>query len=728
MGRIQKLKILRAKLASLGYLSEGFSVFLVLAVTLLGGSWLLGGFSRTLNSPWSASGEPLNLYMQLVGLKESASTQLINGVGWPYQLDATSLNTSDWLSQGIFWVLLQFFEPFEALNFYLLLSFALIGVLTHIAFRVIGFSKTLSVLSGLILTFTPWHLQRAFTEPTQALYIAVPLFIIFIAFYLKWQITTEKRFYFYALISILLISLSTKDYWIFTLIFLTLFMIYRFIAYPNYQFRIILGTIILIFITPSSILISTLYQKGAQLYPVLAQDLNRNLQQSEAFSGSFTSLLLPSPLSGIPFMANIRNSYENLVGAVNIESYPWNSLILILAFIFSILVFLTTAFYRGKSDFVQKLDRDNLNNFLIRSFGLMFVVGLFFYWNTGLGSTFNFFLTDSIQAWGKLYIFLAYFALIITLLVLKQLEFFKEKSKNFRSIALSLVVVILLVDQAINPYPVNADAADRYQKAQSYTAALNQELEPNCPILQIPVYPYPEAGYNLYQFQDYEHFWLPLVDSSRPYSYGANKANQQFLWQNNLNSEDLEKLSLQAAAVGYCAISVDLSAYESRVEEGNRWIEALGAPVAVSSDARWAAWKVADQYTKNQVRELVALNWFGNFAAGEVQEEIQIDFYDQTFALYALNPTQDSVDGTISLKGLSGSCTPSQSVTITDTSTGEVLVQAQLNKELKEITFPVILEPREQKRFEFRASSRTCTVEWWSDTKVAFREQKFSLN
>jgi hypothetical protein len=186
-------------------------------------------------------------------------------------------------------------------------------------------------------------------------------------------------------------------------------------------------------------------------------------------------------------------------------------------------------------------------------------------------------------------------------------------------------------------------------------------------------------------------------------------------------------LLLQAAAAGYCVVVVDLAAFESRVETGNQWIKAVGAPLAVSSAARYAAWEVENQYTKNQLRELTALSWSGSFAAGEVDESVQIDFYETKFSLFALNPTQEDLVGEISLQARSGNCSPAQNLKVLDSATSQVLVDQNLVKELSEVKFEFTLAPREQKEFEFELSSRYCTVEWWSDAKASFREQTFNV-
>lgn len=691
------------------------------------GSWVLGTFSRTFNEPWVLRGDVISLYVQLFGLQKNSSAQIIPGYGWPFLMDITSFLTTDWLSQGLYRSLLFYLEPFAAVHAYLILSFGLIALATYVAWRSFGFSMPVSAISALALSLAPWHLQRALVHPSYALYISVPLFLIFVSFYLRWQNHGKRTTYFGLLFILFLISISAEYYWVFTLLFLIIFIFYANIFKKIFNNKIIFQNFFLIIIIPLSGLISLMYQRQISIYPNLGNTVERNFAQVETYSGSFMSILLPSPLTAIPFLDRLRLNFESTSLYVNNENHPWSSIFIIFSILFVFALLAILAFSNKDSKLGTFFHKNTVENFQIKLFVLLFFVGLFFYWTTGFGSLFGFFISDWMRSWGRMYIFIAYFAVAAMMLALKHLGIFSKLNRNIKVAALISTLALIFTDQAINQVPAQADAKSNYVEAQSFSLALSDFIKPGCPILQIPVFPFPEAGYNLNDFADYDHFWLSLADNSRPYSYGANKAHQQFLWQKNLNQEDPQKLALQAAAIGYCAIVVDLSAFESRVDEGNRWIKALGAPLAVSESARWAAWPSAESYSSNQLRELIALNWFGEFAAGEVQEEIQIDFYDENFELYALNPTTENIVGEISFKAISGTCTPSQSVKIIDSTNGEVLLNSEVNKDPKLLTFEFELAPREQKRISFELSSKICTVEWWSDTKVAFREQEFRL-
>jgi len=690
--------------------------------------WVLGVRIGQISRPWSESGEILNYYIKAQSLSESGSTQQIARLGWPFLSDGAKDFSSNWLVEGIWRILLLFNDPILTVNLFLLATFSIIALITYFTWRVLGFSQQISAIAAFALSFLPWHLQKMFSDPDFVFYIAAPLLVLTFVSFVKWQIESKAKYLITAFASIFIISITYKDFWIFSLIFLIAFYIYSFTTAVKIDFKRIFGFFTLILLIPISIFISFIYQKSIQNYPMVSSVTNQDSTPLEISSGSFSSLIAPSPLSGIPFFSSIRRSFDNLVSFNGSSTLSWNSAIGALMIIIALWVIFSLAF-GSKGSLVNKtFIASNLNTYLAKLFLLLFLVGLGFYWTTGLGTIFGFTFSSSITAWERIYIFMIYFAFASVMLFAKQAGPYLIRKKQIKTGALLLTLVVIFLDQILNPYPTNVAAAEaKYLEAKEFSSILNTKIPENCAILQIPVLPYPAKELPINDFQAYDHLWLALADLDSNFSYGAHLQTQQFSWQKNLNESDPTKLLLQAAAVGYCVVVVDLAAFESRVETGNQWIKAVGAPLAVSSAARYAAWEVENQYTKNQLRELTALSWSGSFAAGEVDESIQIDFYDTTFSLFALNPTQEDLVGEISLQARSGNCSPAQNLKVLDSANSQVLVDQNLVKELSEVKFEFTLAPREQKEFEFELSSKYCTVEWWSEAKASFREQTFNV-
>ena len=313
-------------------------------------------------------------------------------------------------------------------------------------------------------------------------------------------------------------------------------------------------------------------------------------------------------------------------------------------------------------------------------------------------------------------------------MVIKNSNIWKNFSLTTKQILISLVLVIALFDQGLRTLPNGlTNAVELQSEIQDFSNQMNKSLDTNCPVLQLPIMKFPESG-SIGAISDYDHFWLYLTDSQRKFSYGAVKGTQQANWQDRIETKTVKKIASQAAAVGYCAVVVDFRGYESTVDTGNAWIKAAGKPIAVSKTTRLAAFKIDPKLTNKYAQEsLVTLTWKGNADAGVVQSGKQIDFYDNKFYLYALNPNKEAVKGLISFGVRGGKCTPSQSIEVKDTSTGEIVSTLKVDQFVKNVKFDLKLDSLEQKKFELTVTSKECTVEWYSDAKISIRNERFSL-
>jgi hypothetical protein len=469
--------------------------------------------------------------------------------------------------------------------------------------------------------------------------------------------------------------------------------------------------------------------KKQSLYEVMSSPVERVYGFVEMYSGSFIALLIPNPYSLIPYLAEIRQNFDEVSNLSKTESGPWNSLIGVFVILFCLVLFISLATSSFKpAIWIGDSEKDKSQTLLIQTLLLSFIVSLLFYWNTGLGSVFSFFITDWIRSWGRFYIFLIYFAFVIAALVIKNSNIWKNFSLSTKQILISLVLVIALFDQGLKTLPNGlTNAVELQSEMQDFSNQMNKSLDTNCPVLQLPIMKFPESG-SIGAISDYDHFWLYLTDSQRKYSYGAVKGTQQANWQDRIETKTVKKIAAQAAAVGYCAVVVDFRGYESTVDTGNAWIRAAGKPIAVSKATRLAAFKIDPKLTNKYAQEsLVTLTWKGNADAGVVQSGKQIDFYDNKFYLYALNPNKEAVKGLISFGVRGGKCTPSQSIEVKDTSTGEIVSTLKVDQFVKNVKFDLKLDSLEQKKFELTVTSKECTVEWYSGAKISIRNERFSL-
>ena len=687
--------------------------------------YLLNISPFNLNKPWVTSGDHIWVYTVVENIKNSGSITNFSHFGWPFFGDFTSWSGFSPFEYFYFYFTSLFLNSYTIVNFYVIIGFILVSTFTFLMFQKLKFSLTSSFIFTLILTLLPWHFQRALWHVSYANYFIIPLFVILLH-ELIYKIYSKKYIIKITLI-LLLISTSLPYYWAFVEIILFFIIIFQYID-QKINLKKISWDIYLLSIIPIVQFFQVLILKGNQIYPVLDSPIIRFFGYVEKYSGSFIALILPSPISLITYFGKFRSGFDKVSNLGLGESGPWNSLIGVAAIIFALLLFIILATSNFKPRFFN-LNKDKEKetkffNYLLVSF----IISLFFYWTTGFGAIFSFFITDWIRSWGRFYIFIVYFAFVLTSLVIRTSSFWKNLSINNRKLIFVIFSLIALIDQGLKPVSNGFEAAQTLNtEIKEFSNQLNKKLGKDCPVLQLPIMRFPESG-NIGDVTDYDHFWLYLSNPERKYSYGAVKGSQQANWQNQIETKTVKKIAAQAAAVGYCAVVVDLRAYKNAVETGNSWIKATGQPLAVSSKTRLAAFKINPSLSTKQAQEsLITLTWKGKSDTGIVQGTKQIDFNENKIYLYALNPNKNNVRGQISFGVRGGDCNPSQNVTIENLQNNQIITKFDVSKNIKTIIFNIDLKSLEQKIFDFKISSQKCNVEWYSNAKISIRNEKFKL-
>jgi len=687
------------------------------------------GFSISdLNSPWTYAGDVTWTYAAAQNLQNAVSINQISQMGWPYISDASNFGTIKIFEYSYFLIAAHFLGAFAVVNSYIIFSFVLVGSFTFLLFNKLKFSLLSSSMLTLMLTLLPWHFQRALWHPGYADYAVVPIFIIFLLIFTDYDAESTKHKVLKLTAILMLISTFEPYYWVFVEILLVAIFI-LFAITQRFSLKKNLNNLYYLGIIPFLQLIELLIQRNQSTYPLMSSPLERIYGYAEKYSGSFIALFLPSPISLIPFFSKLRLKFDQLSTLSLGEAGPWNSLLGAFAIIFCLILAIYLMITNVKPNAFNENTKNNSNQPLfLQALLISFVTSLFFYWNTGLGSIFTLLVSDLIRSWGRFFIFIIYFAVVISALVIKQSNVWKNFTPLTKQALVVTMLLVTLFDQGLRTLPNGLKPAQELQaELADFSKQLDQNLDPTCPILQLPVMKYPEGG-TVGGVNDYDHFWLYLTNPNRKYSYGVVKGTQQASWQDRIETKSVAKIAAQAAAVGYCAVVVDFRAYESTIDTGNAWIKAAGKPIAISKNTRLAAFKIDPKLSNGYAQQsLVALTWKGNSDVGNVQAGKQIDFYDNEFSLYALNPNKQTVNGLVTFGVRGGKCTPTQSIQVKDAATNKVISIIKVDKNIKSIKFEIQLKSLEQKKFIMEVSSKDCTVEWYSDAKISIRNERFSL-
>ncbi len=690
-------------------------------IVLLASYWTLDFSLFGINFPWVIKGDMVDVYAFAQNIQQFGQLTIKPNLGWPYQSDVGNWGLPSLFDFTYFFIITKILTPIAATNLLIFFGFILVQITTFEMFQKLKFSLVQTLFLSISLTLLPWHFQRSLWHVTLANYFTIPLAIILIILLKEiWNKYNKNKLYL-IIISLILISTTHTYNWFYTEILLLLTLV--FLSLQNKFDANKLKYFLLLLVMPISILSQKLIISLNNLYTVMTSPVERSYEFIERYSGSFIALFMPSPMSGFEFFSKFRSNFDQVSKLSIGESGPWNSIIGIVAIAFVILFL-----------FTKLIGKNLLNNtsaeitVLVNLFLFLFTVTLFFYWTTGFGALFSFFITDWIRSWGRLFIYLVYFAVIILALFIKQVLPRLKIKYELRNVLLGLIALVIFFDQTIKQLPNDyANTKKTFIEISNFSNQLDKKLEPNCPVLQLPILRYPEGGM-VGNVSDYDPFWLYLTNPNRPFSYAAVKGTQQANWQEKIDTKSISKIASQAASVGYCAVALDLRAYADVAETGNKWIEVAGQPLAVSKNTRLAVFKIDPKLkTNSSIQSLITLTWKGQADTGTIQGSKQIDFYDNSFELFALNPTKENVNGKIKFGLRGGNCTPSQSVEIFNSS-GEKIYEDPINRVTKQIELDLKLKPREQTLFKFKLTSNKCTVEWFSNALVSVRNERFLIN
>jgi hypothetical protein len=707
------------------YLYDFIALIFINLFSIIAAFWVLGFSPLAMNVPWAISGDLIHYYATAQNLKDFGSLTIFPNLAWPYTSDLSSWGTVSLFDYGLLKLLTLFSSAIFTLNFYIIFTFALTTTFTYFLFKKFQFTVIASSFFSLFLSLLPWHFQRALWHVSYANYIAIPLFILLIYLIIQNQKLNSRSTFVRILLILLFISTLMPYYWLFIEILLFITIFYLFLT-KNLNPKYLNKSIMILSIIPFVQAVTMFVLRSQSIYVSFSSPVERFYGFVERYSGSFIALFMPSPNSKIPFFGQLRKNFDNASSLGVGEAGPWNSIIGSAALIFILGIFIYFAVSNKRPQIFQK--QSDSNQLFILILLLLFVITLMFYWTTGLGSIFAFFVSDWIRSWGRLYIFLVYFAFLISALLLRKLTYFENMTKTRSRIFLGTLVFIFIFDQIAKPMAnLSNESKELFQEITEFSEVLDEKLSSNCPVLMLPVMKYPEAGY-VGGVADYEQLLVYLANPARKYSYGAVKGTQEALWQEKIETKSVSKIVSQAAAVGYCAAVVDFRGYESTVETGNAWIKAAGKPIAVSKNTRLAAFKIDPQKSNPAaIQSLLTLTWKGKAEAGLVQGSKQIDFSGKKFELYALNPTKEKINGDIKFGVRGSKCDPSQELTIRD-SNNNLIFQNDLSKTTQQISLKLALEPRAQSNFIFELSSSKCSIEWYSDALISVRNERFTLN
>ena len=481
-----------------------------------------------------------------------------------------------------------FDDPFIGLNLLMVLSFPLTAGLAVIAFRIVGLTGWWAIALSVAYTFLPYHWGRLLGHTYLGTMYAAVTGVILALLIGQGRLArpASSRVWWFVAVMVVVTAWSNVYYAAFGLLVMVTALLFRFLQ--GDRFRQLLQSSIPILATFILVVIGFLPSIIARLSePGVAQLGSRFSYESVTLAGSLAMLLLPAPVSVLPYMGYYNEAVRGLIADAppmeNVSETNFGTWVLLAAMLFLIGWWI----YRKRKGLASPKD--------LQLMTLLTIVTLAFFIPWGLNSLMAEYLSAQIRAWNRLVPTLALLILLSTAVALRKSRW----SQGMWCFVLPVLVLgVVLVEQVVPYRTVYAATVSRYAEdtrwAREYAAAVNAAIPEECGVAQFPSMVYPENGPIPPELNDYEHFWQPLTNRDKDFSFGAVRFSESAALTTGLDiplsTSDVARMN----DLGFCALHVDLRGFEpvDRVS-GLRNVETLlGPAVASGRDGDWVLYRL----------------------------------------------------------------------------------------------------------------------------------------
>jgi len=567
------------------------------AITALLSLYVFWPLRNYLFNPWGA-GDMLSTYVAADNWGVIASTTTTH-YGFPLGMNLNLVPGVD-ITENIFAKTINLISgnPYFGTNLLLILSFPLVAFLSVIVLRLVGSRGWVAIALAIAFAFIPYHWGRGLghlylatmysvvTGMILVLLIGTGRFNRMIAQRNKWQLIAVALLVF-------ITAWSGLYYAIFALILMAAALAWRLAQRDTWQQLVAnaipivsLAALVIIGFIPG--LIATINNPA---FAILAE---RMPYESVIFAGILFAALVPAPIlpdsvfsfynTEITDAINAAPPFENRV--------PTNFGTIVTTIALGLLVWGMFMRYRS--------DRWKTSTAQLPFITYLLSVSLLFFIPWGLNYIFAATVSAQIRAWNR------FLPVVLLLFILAAGVVLKRVRKRHSVALLAVAGIGATFINSVYPFKENylssAQAATKpANAARDYSAVINSKIPEYCGVLQLPYMGYPENG-PLLDLDDYGHFWLPLNDSGKAWSYGAIKNTEAGNWAAQLPEVPTEPQVANLIQAGFCGIHLDIRGYVKPAAE--RITEELssryGVPIAtgnpdVDGNDTWFFYQVVDQ-------------------------------------------------------------------------------------------------------------------------------------
>lgn len=390
--------------------------------------------------------------------------------------------------------------------------------------------------------------------------------------------------------------------------------------------------------------------------------------EAEAYGLKFMNLVLPQNGHGIPWLERLVDSYRENAPLVNENAFAYLGIMGVLGFA---CLMLTLFKANSQNPKLYLFSRLCLAAFLLGTIG-------------GLGSFIGVFITSALRCYNRISIFIAFLSIAGICLLLSEI-----KSVPSRQRLLTIGCVLLFSLGIWEQYPGNtpdfAQNQSRYEQDRNFVSQIENSLEPNAMVFQLPYVPYPEASY------------LPMASylhsNTLRWSYGSIKGSYEDCWNSALELANTDEMVLFLQKAGFSGIWLDRRLYQEpeQLATLETKLTALCGEANVRQDGQIAFYYLKSKQTDKETAAKVTSVPILTGGEGMLGWEKEGVWLSKTGELKILNPSETPVNYHLVFE-IAAPATP-EGCSLLIQLNGEVQKQTEINTEYQKIVFNLTLQP-----------------------------------
>ncbi len=501
-------------------------------------------------------------------------------VGLPYLTDIFRFYDFPMQSDLFHILVVKFFtyfssNPFRVANCFYIASFAMVSATSFIALRALKISVFVSSGVSILYAFLPYHFVRGTWHLFLSNYMVVPLSVMVSMWIASDKISvfsvnkkeqycvSANKFFFISLAIAAFAAINNIYYAYYSCVIFLFAWLLRGLKMGTFFDRNSWAALILcaatLFILACLFMPTFFYQMA---HGTNSQVAGRSTRDSEIFGLKIIDLLLPVNNHYINYFSNLRNNFNDIIGAGPERASESLGIIGSVGFMF-LLLWLIGRNFAGENSFVQRTIKrfsfgKNDQNLVSDLAGLS-VLSVLFATVGGL-VMFTAIPFPLLRSHARFCVFIAFISLFLVAIIFdKIIEKKLFGKKLFAQIAVGFVMVMALFDQAGRVSAATAQGQglkDKFNSDRNFIELIEKTLPQKSMVFVLPAHGFPEQPED-----DYRSVIAYAHSKNLRWSYPAIVGRESDLWQKRVKNLEFKEFISELKKAGFVGVYIDRDQY-----------------------------------------------------------------------------------------------------------------------------------------------------------------------